>query len=587
MDAKQEEREREETEQARHGVGTRSLAALQEMAAEQLNLVIPTDARVVDAIACLNTYATGSPAAALWHKALQMQWEQYVVQMGRNMPVEVLRDEELLHGPRPLLRLLRPVTFAEAFHIGYEGAPLAVQAAAMALPYELRMRLPLLGLPFAESAPAETDATAAKRRRTERGRLWDEGVLRRAVLTYWAQGTDDAASHWYTERVRPAVMALRTDMLALGEQLAAMRVQGDNYAFEPFATEGSRRDRLRAAVRAFHARMHEQLPRSKDWRALDAQLQRSLADVAAARAEAKRKWDELEAGAAAVRSWADAVETRAITTQCVRGFNDFLARLDAEPLNLQPAPHTHTDLTKLIETSLDIYRRSEAPIELPPLPTAADGAEWVRTVQDLSGPGSLDPLYRVRSWRAQIYMAAMQCDQLRAREARLLQFTRAASGTAPAQWAAAWDALCEVNDATETEMLERAAGLDASTRVCEAFSDLARACKWALESVVEKLDAEFPMVLPAHVSQQAPVLPEAFAGALLGEHANDFISDCLAVVELGRPHADRSPALLALLHKLNAAPDVDNVQGCLALVHPVAAVTFLLQHLAACAQNTN
>lgn len=580
-DAQANARYREAEQRSQDQANTRSLDALQRAARDRLNLDIPTEARITDALACLATRAAGNPTAKLWHDALAAQWAEYSIAVQRNLPVEVLRDEEVMRGPKPLARLLRRVTFDEAFHLGYNGAPAALQQALRTLPRELRARVPLLGRPYASAGEAPS-----KRARHTEARQWDEGGVRRAVLTYWAQGTDLGAGLWYAAHIRPEAQRLAEDARALARTVNALALRGDAHVFEPFASAATRRERLHAALRAFHARVQELFPRHKAWAALDKDLQALLRDVRAAREDAAARWEALGAEAEHVRRWAEFTESRALMTTLVRSLNEYQARLESEPLALHAAPRTLRAVTALVTTALDVFRECEAAVPLPAAPTVErDGAEWVRTVTDLVGQVPDAQLARVRTWRAQLYLAAMQVDQLRAREARLVQFARAAAGTPPASWPAAWATLADVQDATDTTQLEAAMALDAATRTCVPFDDLRNATDGALVHIATLLeDEEFPAILPAAVSQRAPALPGCFANVDPGAHAHAFLEQCLDLVDAAWTHTARSPDLLDTLHRLSAETTAAmTLAGCVALVRTVATAAYLASRVASTA----
>ena len=577
-DALADARGREAEQRAQDQAHTRSLDALQRAARDRLNLDIPTEARVTDALACLATRAVDNPTAKLWHDALEAQWAEYGEAVRRNLPLEVLRDEEAMRGPKPLQRLLRRVTFDGAFHTGYDGAPAPLREAMRNLPRELRARVPLLGRPYATAAEAPS-----KRPRHEHARQWDEGSVRRTVLTLWAQGADLGAGLWYAERIRPEALRLATDARALARSVGGLVLRGDAHAFEAFASAAARRERLYAALRAFHVRIQDVFPRHKTWATLDKDLQAVLRDVRAAREEAKAKWEALSAEVVDARRWAEFTESRALMTTLVRHLNEFQARLEAEPLAQHSAPQTLRAVTSLVTTALDVFRECEAPMPLPAAPTVeSDGAEWVRTVNELVGAVPDAQLARVRTWRAQLYLSAMQTDQLRAREARLVQFTRVASGTPPASWASAWAALTEQQDASDTHQLEAAMALDADARVCVPFDDLRNATEQALTHIANLIeDEEFPAVLPAAVPQRAPALPGGFADVDPGAHAHPCLEHCLDLVDWAWPHAERSPALLNALQRLSAeTASAASLTSCVALVRTVATCAYLVARVA-------
>lgn len=577
-DAQADVRNREAEQRAQDQANTRSLDALQRAARDRLNLDIPTEARVTDALACLATRAAENPTAKLWHDALAAQWEEYSEAVKRNLPLEVLRDEEAMRGPKPLQRLLRRVTFEAAFHGGYDGAPAPLQEALRTLPRELRSRVPLLGRPYAAASEAPS-----KRPRHTQARQWDEGGVRRAVLTFWAQGSDLGAGLWYAERIRPEALRLAADARALAHDLHGLVLRGDAHVFEAFGSAAARRERLYAALRAFHARIQDVFPRHKTWASLDKDLQAVLRDVRAAREEAKAKWEALSVEVVDVRRWAEFTESRALMTTLVRHLNEFQARLEAEPLALHAAPRTLRAVTALVATALDVFRECEAAMPLPAVPTVeGDGTEWVRTVNELVGVVPDAQLARVRTWRAQLFLSAMQTDQLRAREARLVQFARVAAGTPPASWSGAWAALAELQDASDTHQLEAAVALDAAARICEPFDDLRNATEGALTHIASLIeDDEFPAILPAAVSQRAPTLPGGFVDADPGAHAHAYLEQCLDLVDWVWPHTAHSAALLDTLQRLSAeTAGAASLASCVALVRTVAASAYLVSRVA-------
>lgn len=580
-DAQASARYREAEQRDLDRADTRSLDALQRAARDRLNLDIPTEARVTDVLACLATRAATNPTAKMWHETLEKQWAVYSEAVLHNLPVEFLREEEAMRGPKALQRLLRRVTFDEAFHNGHDGAPAALRTALRSLTHELRARVPLLGKPYATASEAPS-----KRTRHAPARQWDEGGVRRAVLSYWAQGTDLGTGLWYAARIRPAAMRLAEDARALARLVNNTTLRGDSHAFEPFASTAARRERLYAAVRAFHVRVQDIFPRHKTWASLDRELQVLLHDVRAAREDATAKWDALNAETECVRRWAEFSESRALMTTLVRSLNDYQARLEAEPLSLHTAPKTIHAITSLVATALDVFRECEAAVPLPAAPTVErDGAEWVRTVAELVGNVPDAQLARVRTWRAQLYLSAMQADQLRVREARVLQFMRAAAGTPPASWPGAWAALADTQDEADTTQLEAAVALDAAARVCVPFDELRNATDGALTQIACLLeDDEFPAILPAAVSQRAPVLPGPFAGANPGAHAHAFLEQCLDVVDCAWPHTAQSPDLLDILHRLSAETTAaGTLTECVALVRTVATAAYLAMRVASTA----
>lgn len=577
-DALADARNREAEQRAQDQAHTRSLDALQRAARDRLNLDIPTEARVTDALACLATRAAENPTAKLWHDALAAQWDEYSEAVRRGLPLEVLRDEEAMRGPKPLQRLLRRITFDAAFHSGYDGAPAPLQEALRNLPRELRARVPLLGRPYAAAGEAPS-----KRPRHGHARQWDEEGVRRVVLTLWAQGADLGAGLWYAERIRPEALRLAADIRALARSVDVLLLRGDAHVFEAFGSAAARRERLYAALRAFHSRIHDVFPRHKTWASLDKDLQAVLRDVRTAREEAKAKWETLSAEVVDVRRWAEFTESRALMTTLVRHLNEYQARLEAEPLALHAAPRTLRAVTSLVGTALDVFRECEAAMPLPVAPTVeSDGAEWVRTVNDLVGAVPEAQLARVRTWRAQIYLSAMQTDQLRVREARLVQFVRVASGTPPASWAGAWGALAELQDATDTYQLDAAVALDAAARVCEPFDDLRNATEGALTHIAGLIeDEEFPAILPAAVSQRAPALPGGFADVEPGAHAHQCLELYLDLVDWAWPHAARSAALLDTLQRLSAeTASAASLTSVVALVRTVATAAYLVSRVA-------
>lgn len=447
-----EERERAET-LAYERESAETLTDLRDAAKKRYNLTISEHATVVATLRLLAFHAHTSPSIAEWHAKLKTQWETYCTTLLRYLDVPFRIRMEELYGPTAMDTIFSRITFINSANMLWPGGdtPFSLMRATAQFTQHDRSQFPLIANPYTRgvkrSAPRKS--TAAR------------NVLpsfRDNVRAEWARGVELFSDAWHNEFVRPCVNEVASAIDRLSADVSAVPRQPSNAPIGTFTQADGHMDQLRKLGERFRDFVGEIFPRHRTWDTLTTELQTNMD---AARAEQDTD-SALFLAIAEAEPQVETVQASAyvaqVSTMCVRALEAILGQLDRPPLRgivSSACLRCVNEICAAFRDERDIPSSARVPE-----PTLNESiSRIVGALVNL--PADAHPaVVSVRTWRARLYVTAVQLDYTRLRMDRLLRFMHAAAAMPPSRWAETWLVLCNT-DTVEAPSLSRARRLDA------------------------------------------------------------------------------------------------------------------------------
>lgn len=534
-----EERERAES-LAYERESAETLADLREAAKTRYNLTISEHATVVATLKLLAFHAHTSPSIAEWHAKLKTQWEAYCTTLLRYLDVPFRVRMEELYGASAMDTIFSRITFADSTNMLWPGGdtpPSLLRAAAQFTQHD-RAQFPLIADPY--------------RRGVKRARARKSGTQRTTIASFesavraeWARGAELFGDAWHNEFVRPRVSETAAAIDRLLTDVSAVPRQPGNAPIGTFTQAEGHLDQLRRLGERFRDFVAEIFPRHRTWDTLLTELQTNM--------DAARAEQDVDSGLflaiAEAEPQVELVQASAyiaqVATMCVRALEATLAQLDSPPLR----GAVSSVCTRCVNEVCTAFRDERD------LPAAARAPEPAlhesisRVVEALVNlPADAHPsVLAVRTWRARLYVTAVQLDYTRLRMDRLLRFMRTAAAMPPSRWAETWLVLCN-GDAMEAPSLSRARRLDAHLVAAPSVESFHTSAVNALQRVRSAIQRSVAEPLP-------PLAPPPAKLPDLDEH--DLIAaftpfrDAVSTVHRAcLPSAARSPSLHTWLREM-------------------------------------
>lgn len=565
-----EERERAESlSYERESADT--LTDLREAARTRYNLTISENATVVATLRLLAFHAHTSPSIAEWHAKLKTQWEAYCTTLLRYLDVPFRVRMEELYGATAMDTIFSRITFADSANMLWPGGdtPLSLLRAVAQFTQHDRSQFPLIVNPY--------------KRGVKRTRVRTSDAARTVVASFeptvraeWARGVELFSDAWYNEFVRPRVNDTAAAIDKLCADVSAVPRQPSNAPVGTFTQAEGHLDQLRKLGERFRDFVGEIFPRHRTWDTLAVELQtnmdaaRTEQDVDSALflaiAEAEPQVELLQASAYIAQ----------VATMCVRALEATLAQLDSHPLRgvvSSACVRCVNEVCAAFRDERDIPTTARAPE--PALHESINHV--VNALVNL--PTDAHPIVAaVRTWRARLYVTAVQLDYTRLRMDRLLRFMRAAAAMPPSRWAETWLVLCNA-DAAEAPSLARARRLDAQLVAApsvEAFHTSAVGALHRVRNAIQRSVSE-PL---ASLAPPPAKLQDMDENDLIAAFT-PFREAVAAVHRACLPSAARSPSLQSWLREMRKCQNTTHTTLTLYFVtlHYVAATLRLVEAL--------
>lgn len=533
--------ERERTENlAYERESAETLTDLRDAAKKRYNLTISEHATVVATLKLLAFHAHTSPSIAEWHAKLKTQWETYCTTLLRYLDVPFRIRMEELYGADAMNIIFSRITFIDSANMLWPGGdtpPSLMRATAQFTQYD-RSQFPLIVNPY----------TRGVKRSAARARVAERVVIpsfEANVRAEWARGVELFSDAWHNEFVRPRVNEVASAIDRLSTDVSAVPRQPSNTPIGTFTQADGHMDQLRKLGERFRDFVGEIFPRHRTWDTLAAELQTNLD---AARAEQDTD-SRLFLAIAEAEPQVELVQASAyvaqVSTTCVRALETTLEQLDRPPLRgivSSACLRCVNEVCTAFRDERDIP--SNARVPEPALHESIN--HIVGALVNL--PADAHPaVVAVRTWRARLYVTAVQLDYTRLRMDRLLRFMRAAAAMPPSRWAETWLVLCNT-DTVEAPSLSRARRLDAhlvSAPSVDAFHAMAVGALQRVRAAIGRSVSE-PLSSLAPPPAKLPDVDE-----------NDMITaftpfrDAVATVHRACvPTASRSPSLQTWLREM-------------------------------------